>query len=383
LKREDEKKDTDKRVDKNARDNAQRYYKAGVKYGRAGLFRQARESFEQAIKSDPGFGDAYYGLGHALFDLGQYKESIAAFEKSTKINPQNNEAYTFIGQAYAKLRENRKTGDENDNGSPAAEPVSLTASEKTTSDASSARNDPTRIYRVGVGDVLDIHIPGAVKDDSTLYTVSGSGDLEHPLLGRAIRVQGLTTEEITTLLSTELKRRSIQKDLNPSVAVRDYNSHTILVSGLVKETGTKILRREAIPLYVVLADAQPLPEAEVVTVLSQRSLKSRTIELSNADQTNVLVAPGDVVTVQAGVKQFFYVGGEVKSPGELPYRRGLSLTQAILSAGGVKAKGEKIQLTRGQPNGLLATQEYKLSEINRGKVPDPLIEPGDRITVMP
>src|SRR5262249_53664085 len=158
------------------------------------------------------------------------------------------------------------------------------------------------------------------------------------LLGRAIRVQGLTTEEITTLLSTELKRRSIQKDLNPSVAVRDYNSHTILVSGLVKETGTKILRREAIPLYVVLADAQPLHEAEVVTVLSQRSLKSRTIELSDADQTNMLVAPGDVVTVQAAAKQFFYVGGEVKSPGELPYRRGLSLTQAILSAGGVKAK---------------------------------------------
>ena len=39
------------------------------------------------------------------------------------------------------------------------------------------------------------------------------------------------------------------------------SSHTILVSGLVKEPGPRIIKREAIPLYVVVADAQTLPEA--------------------------------------------------------------------------------------------------------------------------
>jgi protein involved in polysaccharide export with SLBB domain len=77
------------------------------------------------------------------------------------------------------------------------------------------------------------------------------------------------------------------------------------------------------------------------------------------------------------------MGGNVKSPGELSYRHGLTLTQAILSAGGVTLKGDRIQLTRGQGNGLLTTQEFRLSDINRGKTPDPLIEPGDRITVLP
>jgi protein involved in polysaccharide export with SLBB domain len=167
------------------------------------------------------------------------------------------------------------------------------------------------------------------------------------------------------------------------VSVRDYNSHSILVSGLVKEPGAKILRREAIPLYVVLADAQPLSEAALVTVMSQHAVKSRTVELSDPEQTALLVLPGDVITVKAQARQFFYVGGNVKSPGELPFRSGLTLTQAILSAGGVTLKGEKVRLTRGEGNGLLTMQEFKLKEINGGKTPDPLVEPGDRITVLP
>jgi protein involved in polysaccharide export with SLBB domain len=164
--------------------------------------------------------------------------------------------------------------------------------------------------------------------------------------------------------------------------VRDYNSHTILVSGLVKEPGTKILRREAIPLYVVLADAQPLPEAAQVTVISQHADKTRVVDLAKAEETSMLVLPSDVVSVGPAEKQFFYVGGEVKSPGELPFHKGLTLTQAIFSAGGVTLRGEKVQLSRGSGNGLLTLSEFKLKEINKGKVPDPLIEPGDRILVL-
>ena len=96
----------------------------------------------------------------------------------------------------------------------------------------------------------------------------------------------------------------------------------------------------------------------------------------------MLVLPGDVVTVNPPVKQFFYVGGEVKSPGELQFHRGLTLTQAIFSAGGVTPRGEKVQLTRGRGNEVLSMKEFKLKAINKGSVPDPLVEPGDRILVL-
>jgi protein involved in polysaccharide export with SLBB domain len=164
--------------------------------------------------------------------------------------------------------------------------------------------------------------------------------------------------------------------------VSDYNSHSVIVSGLVKEPGIKILRREAIPLYVVLADAQPLPEAALATVISQRGVKSRTVDIANPQGTASLVYPGDVVNVHAAAKQFVYVGGSVKTPGELLFRTGMTLTQAIIAAGGVTTKADHAQLTRGRGNDRLSAQEFKLKEIDRGKIPDPLLEPGDRIMVL-
>jgi protein involved in polysaccharide export with SLBB domain len=90
--------------------------------------------------------------------------------------------------------------------------------------------------------------------------------LEHPSLSEPLAAAGLTVDEITERIKNDLKRRALT-DTKVSIGVRDYVSHTILVSGLVKEAGTKVLRREAIPLYVVVADAQPLAEAAGVSLV--------------------------------------------------------------------------------------------------------------------
>src|SRR5207247_3700601 len=101
----------------------------------------------------------------------------------------------------------------------------------------------------------------------------------------------------------------------------------ILVSGLVKDSGTKFLRREAIPLYVVVADAQPLPEAARVTLVRNEQRQIFEIDLAQVADMNLLVRSGDVITLHTNVTQFIYVGGEVKTPGEKTFRRGLTLTQ--------------------------------------------------------
>jgi polysaccharide export outer membrane protein len=191
----------------------------------------------------------------------------------------------------------------------------------------------------------------------------------------------LTVEEVTARIENDLKRRALD-NAKVTVGVRDYASHTILVSGLVKDSGTKILRREAIPLYVVVADAQPLPEAARVSVVRNDSNQTFQIELSQASDMNMLVRPGDVVTVHANVTQFLYIGGEVKSPGEKTYRRGLTLTQAIIAAGGVTEKAKEARLARDDGRGFLVVTKFKLKEIESGKVPDPIVKPGDRIMVV-
>jgi polysaccharide export outer membrane protein len=238
----------------------------------------------------------------------------------------------------------------------------------------------TKIYKVGPGDVLDIRINDNTSQ-STLFTITASGLLEHPMLAEPLPAAGLTVDEISTKLESELKRRALMDNPKVSVGVRDYASHTILVSGLVKDSGTKILRREAIPLYVVVADAQPLPEAAHVTVLRNESNQTFEVDLAEAGEMNLLVRPGDVITLHPNVTQFVYIAGEVKTPGETTYRRGLTLTQAIMAAGGVTTKAKEARIGRDDGKGFLVVTSYKLKEIESGKVQDPVVKPGDRITI--
>jgi protein involved in polysaccharide export with SLBB domain len=59
----------------------------------------------------------------------------------------------------------------------------------------------------------------------------------------------------------------------------------------------------------------------------------------------------------------------------------MTLTQAILSAGGASPSGKTIKVARRNASGFLSTNEYNLRAIQDGKTPDPVLEAGDRIEV--
>ncbi len=380
-----------------------------MKYGLAKLYAQAAQMFEQAIKLDPQHADAHFALGHAYFDMQQYKNAIRGFERAYQLNPKDDQARDMLALARTMAHQGPPPSNKPRVQSPpkpesvqVSMSVNPPASAKTDSPAESNNPTPentaannetikdnaaandltlTKIYRVGPSDVLDIRINDASSPQSTLFTITSTGFLEHPLLTEPMQVRGLTVDEIGARLESELKRRALNDNPKVSIGVRDYASHTILVSGLVKDAGTKILRREAIPLYVVVADAQPLPEAARVTVVRNESNETFESELGHATEMNLLVRPGDVISLLPNVTQFVYIGGEVKMPGEKTYRRGLTLTQAIIAAGGVTPRAKEARLGRDDGKGFLVVTRYKLKEIESGKVQDPLVKPGDRITI--
>jgi protein involved in polysaccharide export with SLBB domain len=390
---------------KKATAEAKRLYRQGVKYGRGGLFRQASELFQQAIQLDPDYADAHYGLGQSYFDQGRWQEAMVSFENALKLNPKDMEARAKLDEASVAAGRSKKPAQHSQeektaanllapsaqneshpkNDTAAGVPVSLNvpagARTNNSSSASTAESDLTRVYHIGVGDILDVRLGDEPATQSTLYTVTPSGLLEHPILAEPLQVSGLTVEETMARLEADLKRRAVNENPRVLVGVREYLSHAIIVSGLVKDPGTKLLRREAIPLYVVIADAQPMPEAGRATLIRHKTGEAVVVDLSNPAEMNQLVRSGDVITVQANPKQFFYVGGEVKAPGEIQFRPGLTLTQAILAAGGLSRESKEAHVARERDNGFLASTRYKLKDINTGKLADPLIQPGDRITV--
>lgn len=405
----------DRPVSPEARAEARRLYKEGVKYGTAGLFPQAAQIFEQAVRLDPRFADAYFALGHAYFDMKSWAQAAESLERAVELNPKDIEARDRLSFARTMLQPNgggtkpvdRKTEPLPPLPKPDPKPtepvVRSTEQQPTGSQVSIAAKTPaaavpentevtenknnadelalTRIYRIGANDVLDVRVADSASSESTLFTVTPAGFLEHPLLTEPMQVSGLTAEEVTARIESDLKRRALE-NTKISIGVRDYASHTILVSGLVKDPGTKILRREAIPLYVVVADAQPLREAARVTVMRNESNQNFEIDLTESSEMNLLVRPGDVVTLHPNATQFLYIGGEVKFPGEHTYRRGLTLTQALIAAGGVIDKPKEIRLGRDDGRGFLIVTKFKLKDIESGKVPDPVVRPGDRITVV-
>lgn len=406
---------------------AKRLLQEGIDLTRAGQFVQAIRALEEAIKLDPNSAEANAALGRTYFKMRLWQRAadylkrasalkakqqqdlqIAAAKDSAVVTPKLTEQQAIASSATApvvtqpekapEVTQPEKPPEQATPNSGAAkapeetpEPTGVNVS-MSASPASSVTPIPlapsnedislTKIYRVGPGDVLDIRINEAEPRQSTLFTVTPAGQLEHPILADPLSVSSLTTEEIETKFEDDLKKRALIENPEVTVGVRDYASHSILVSGLVKESGTKFLRREAIPLYVVVADAQPLPEAAKVTVVRNEQKQMFEIDLTKVADMNLLVRPGDVINLQRNEAQFVYVGGEVKDPGEKIFRRGLTLTQAIISAGGVTPKSKAAEISRDDGQGFLVKTSFKLKDIQTGKTIDPLIQPGDRIMIL-
>ncbi|MEJ7617246.1 MAG: polysaccharide biosynthesis/export family protein [Pyrinomonadaceae bacterium] len=242
---------------------------------------------------------------------------------------------------------------------------------------------PTSIYRVGPGDMLDIRVLSRPSNSSTLFTILAGGLLEYPLAEEPLLVAGMTTDEIDARLTIDLERRAVVSDPEVIVSVREYGSHIVIISGLVADPGSKIIRREAIPLYVVIADAQPAPEAGLVEVTSHRTNERSVIDLTDQSAMSMLIYPGDVLKVSARPAQFYYIGGNVAGPGQKQFHAKLTLTQAILAAGGSIQTGKaEVRVTREGQDGRLTTIKYNLREIMSGALPDPLVKAGDRIEVV-
>jgi protein involved in polysaccharide export with SLBB domain/Flp pilus assembly protein TadD len=427
--------------------NAQAQYSLGLAYSKSNLYKEAAESFKRAARFKPDWAEAHFRLGwmyyvldkrnsaldeyQKLLDLGSplantlsriiknesQSPEVAAADVAAVSQPslKKDEPRREASGSGSKSKKERATpknqsGSASDrvptatkenessvsgvpspastNGSPTSVPASspATSGSVTASNATSVSSDEAalvNIYRVGVGDVLDIRLLNSATNRSTLYTVMDGGLIEFPLVGGSMAVAGLTTDEIQARLGAELKRRAVQENAPLSVGVRQYVSHTAVITGLVGIPGTKVLRRETVPLFVILAEAQPRLDAARATIMRGSGVGT-TVDLGDAAALNFLVRPGDVITLTSRPQDFYYIAGRINNPGQKVFQPGITLLQAILAAGGPvrQQSGNAVDLSREGADGRLSTTRYNLKEIKSGKVQDPRLQPGDRIEVV-
>ncbi|HEY5752920.1 MAG TPA: tetratricopeptide repeat protein [Chthoniobacterales bacterium] len=80
-------------------------YNEGVDLMKDKRFAQAQSKFEQAIKLDPGFAEAYNNLAFVLRKQGStnFKKSLAYYNKAIQLKPKLAEAYMYRGVLYTQM----------------------------------------------------------------------------------------------------------------------------------------------------------------------------------------------------------------------------------------------------------------------------------------
>jgi tetratricopeptide (TPR) repeat protein len=359
------------------------FYELGLREERAGRHAEAVKALRQSVLLDRNNAAAYVALGDTYAAAENWPESVDAYEQAARLNPDDPNTYERLGRAFTKLRSVRPS----ETASRTAEAADASGTRPGTSATGAPVDDPdpTAVYRVGPGDVLDIRLLNrGARPTTTAYEVTPTGLLSYPSLAEPLKVAGLTSDQIAARLGAQLKLRAGGADPEVAVGVRDYASHAVIVSGMVKEAGTVILQREGVPLYVVVAYAQPLAGAGQALVVSHATGRSTTVDLSDAAATKMLVRPGDVITVKQRPEQFVYVSGAVRQPGQKRFQVGLTLTQAVMAAGGaLSSQGPAVvTVTRQDSDGQLTSTRYDLAEIKAGKTTDPPMRAGDRVEVI-
>ena len=80
-------------------------YNQGVDLMKAKQFAQAQGKFEQAVKLDPGFAEAYNNLAFTLRKQGSanFQQSLAYYNKAIQLKPKLAEAYMYRGVLYTQM----------------------------------------------------------------------------------------------------------------------------------------------------------------------------------------------------------------------------------------------------------------------------------------
>ncbi len=243
-------------------------------------------------------------------------------------------------------------------------------------------------YRVGPGDVLEITV-FEEKELNRVVRVSADGFIAFPLVGK-VKVAGLTPLEIADLLTRELAEDYL---VNPQVGVfvKEYVSRYVEVMGKVGSPGRYNLTGDAHLTNVLSRAGGPTKEAGKTAVVvrtvgeGETQPKPQYIDLhallEEGDMSlNVPIHSGDLVYVPGADEVF--VNGEVAQPGAVVYVEGMTLMQAISKVGSFKqsAAMNRIQIVR-RVDGQEQIIRVDARKIQEGKAPDPLLKPGDMISV--
>jgi polysaccharide biosynthesis/export protein len=240
---------------------------------------------------------------------------------------------------------------------------------------------------LGPSDLVDLHVYDS-PELSRSFRVDPQGNLELPLLTTPTHVAGLKPDEAARQIAAQLQTEKIFVNPVVDLAVLEYRSREITVSGAVnapttfQELGqTRLL--EAIDIAGGLA-----PDAGVDVVVQHPQDVATHVVLKDLldgahPELDILVRGGDRISIPK--VQRIYVVGQVKQPGAFPFTdaKDTTVLKALAMSGGLDSfNRDTAYILRGQPGTAQKQQiPVPLKRIMERQAPDVTLMANDVLYV--
>jgi polysaccharide export outer membrane protein len=235
-----------------------------------------------------------------------------------------------------------------------------------------------RLHVISPGDAVSLLVFGESDLSIENVRVPQSGRVSFPLIG-SVLAAGKTTREIEVKVAELLSQGYVK---NARISVTIFSYRPIFIRGAVNRTGSfPFSEGLTVGTMITLAGgSKKSARKNGVSILRDGKVVEDTLPLDSL----VEIQSGDVISIEEeiGVQEsnatYIYLHGEVASPGEYQYRRGLTVEKAIVLAGGFTLRGsrKKIEITRY----VEVVTDEEPNMIKKAKLYTPIM-PGDVIKV--
>lgn len=201
--------------------------------------------------------------------------------------------------------------------------------------AANAQSASTDGYVLGINDRVRVLVFGE-QSLSGEFLVDSTGRIAMPFIGE-IEAAGLTRRQLEERLEKKLAAEEIL--LDPRVSVDFLNLRPYYILGEVGKPG-EYPYTQGLNVFNAVATAGGFTTlANQTRVMIKR--QGETVETEYSLLSPVTVAPGDTIRV---IKGAFYILGEVNRPGEYPFTEGLTVQNAVATAGGFTYRANQGQV---------------------------------------
>jgi len=190
-------------------------------------------------------------------------------------------------------------------------------------------------YILGPEDVISVTTRD-VQEASGDFMVRTDGKITFPLVGE-IDVAGMTTKQLEQKLVEALKKEL--RDPQVTINLKQFRLNRVYVLGAVGQPGIRDFK-PGWRLTEVIASSGglgALPErlrALVIRKGKTTRIELREIFIDGKDESNIVIEPGDVISVQSDATIRINVIGPVSKPGMLQILEGQGAVEALAAAGG-------------------------------------------------